>query len=177
MRRGKAERARGGDVDREIGDAAMFYLDFLDALGLDGMDRRILESLAKHGGQPVGVKTVAVMVGETPGIGIEGSRFPAGERPEADPSHSAMRVNLDACINCGLCVRACREVQVNDVIGLAYRGAGSKIVFDLDDPMGASTCVACGECVQACPTGALVEKSLVDAAGVRAVEIERSVDT
>ena len=36
-----------------------------------------------------------------------------------DVSHSAMNVNLDACIECNLCVRACREVQVNDVIGLA----------------------------------------------------------
>jgi len=77
-----------------------------------------------------------------------------------------MRVFLDACINCNLCVRACREVQVNDVIGMAYRGSNSKIVFDMDDPMGASTCVACGECVQACPTGALMETTLVDANGV-----------
>lgn len=76
------------------------------------------------------------------------------ESLEQDSSHSAMRVNLDACIECNLCVRACREVQVNDVIGLAHRGAASKIVFDFDDPMGDSTCVACGECVQACPTGA-----------------------
>jgi formate dehydrogenase major subunit len=66
-----------------------------------------------------------------------------------------MAVNLDACIQCTRCVRACREEQVNDVIGYAFRGAASKIVFDLDDPMGASTCVGCGECVQACPTGAL----------------------
>ena len=66
-----------------------------------------------------------------------------------------MAVNLDACIQCTRCVRACREEQVNDVIGYAFRGAHSKIVFDLDDPMGESTCVACGECVQACPTGAL----------------------
>ena len=66
-----------------------------------------------------------------------------------------MAVNLDACIHCKRCVRACREEQANDVIGYAGRGAGSKIVFDFDDPMGASTCVACGECVQACPTGAL----------------------
>ena len=66
------------------------------------------------------------------------------------------RCNLDACIQCKRCVRACREEQVNDVIGYAFRGGHSKIVFDLDDPMGDSTCVACGECVQACPTGALM---------------------
>ncbi|SDL26879.1 NAD-dependent formate dehydrogenase catalytic subunit /NAD-dependent formate dehydrogenase iron-sulfur protein [Modicisalibacter muralis] len=82
-----------------------------------------------------------------------------------DASHSAMNVNLDACIECNLCVRACREVQVNDVIGLAHRGASSKIVFDFDDPMGESTCVACGECVQACPTGALMPATLIDAEG------------
>ena len=73
-----------------------------------------------------------------------------------------MSVNLDACIHCNLCVRACREVQVNDVIGMAYRGENSKIVFDFDDPMGDSTCVACGECVQACPTGALNSEYKLD---------------
>ena len=83
-------------------------------------------------------------------------RFPAREQPAADVSHPAIAVNLDACIQCTRCVRACREEQVNDVIGLAFRGDQAKIVFDLDDPMGASTCVACGECVQACPTGALM---------------------
>ncbi|WP_072819553.1 formate dehydrogenase subunit alpha [Modicisalibacter ilicicola] len=86
-------------------------------------------------------------------------------RSNHDSSHSAMNVNLDACIECNLCVRACREVQVNDVIGLAHRGASSKIVFDFDDPMGESTCVACGECVQACPTGALMPATLIDAQG------------
>ena len=82
-------------------------------------------------------------------------RFEARAQPTADLSHPAMAVNLDACIQCTRCVRACREVQVNDVIGYAFRGSSSQIVFDLADPMGASTCVACGECVQACPTGAL----------------------
>ena len=89
---------------------------------------------------------------------------PAGRSPEGvgwpqpmeDLSHPAMAVHLDACIQCKRCVRACREEQVNDVIGYAFRGGHSKIVFDLDDPMGSSTCVACGECVQACPTGALM---------------------
>ncbi len=90
-------------------------------------------------------------------------RFPRREAPAPDRSHPAMAVNLDACIQCNLCVRACREVQVNDVIGMAGRGYGEKIVFDFDDPMGASTCVACGECVQACPTGALMPATLVEA--------------
>ncbi len=83
-------------------------------------------------------------------------RFAARHQPNHDLSHPAIAVNLDACIQCGRCVRACREEQVNDVIGYAFRGSHSKIVFDLDDPMGSSTCVACGECVQACPTGALM---------------------
>ena len=86
-----------------------------------------------------------------------------------------MAVNLDACIHCNLCVRACREVQVNDVIGMAGRGHTEKIVFDFDDPMGASTCVACGECVQACPTGALMPATLVDDANVRTQFPDREV--
>ena len=101
-------------------------------------------------------------------VGLQSSRLPARSKarsPATDPSHPAMRVSLDACIQCNLCVRACREIQVNDVIGMANRGNESKIVFDFDQPMGASTCVGCGECVQACPTGALMESALVDDAG------------
>jgi len=112
-------------------------------------------------------------------MGIEPtSRYPSAARPDADYSHAAIAVNLDACINCGLCVRACREVQSNDVIGMAYRGHGAKVVFDFDKGMGESTCVACGECVQACPTGALMEASLVDkATGKRIAYEDKKVDT
>ena len=97
--------------------------------------------------------------------GVSESRFPTldeGHIPLLDDSHVAMRVNLDACISCGLCVRACREVQVNDVIGMAGRGHSAYPVFDMDDPMGESSCVACGECVQACPTGALMPATVLD---------------
>lgn len=87
-------------------------------------------------------------------------------QPAADVSHPAMAVNLDACIQCRRCVTACREEQVNDVIGYARRGSHSEIVFDLGDPMGDSSCVACGECVQACPTGALMPKTQMGAQAV-----------
>jgi formate dehydrogenase major subunit len=110
-------------------------------------------------------------------MGVRASRFPARPPVAPDTSHPAIAVNLDACIHCNLCVRACREVQVNDVIGLAYRGHGAKIVFDFDTDMGESTCVACGECVQACPTGALMEANLLDERGVRTGFEDRSVDT
>ena len=89
-------------------------------------------------------------------IGVGKPRFAARKKVRSDLSHPAIAVNLDACIQCTRCLRACRDEQVNDVIGLAFRGDHAKIVFDMDDPLGASTCVACGECVQACPTGALM---------------------
>ena len=89
-------------------------------------------------------------------LDVSKPRFARRHNPAPDLSHYGIAVNLDSCIQCTRCVRACREEQVNDVIGYAYRGEHSKIVFDLDDPMGGSTCVACGECVQACPTGALM---------------------
>ena len=94
------------------------------------------------------------------------------EAVSADLSHPAMAVNLDACIQCNRCERACRDLQVNDVIGLAHRGAHTQVVFDLADPMGVSSCVACGECVQACPTGALMPKRHIGAQ-----KVDREVDS
>ncbi|TIP26345.1 MAG: formate dehydrogenase subunit alpha [Mesorhizobium sp.] len=117
-------------------------------------------------------------------MGISGSRYSSkfatdDVRPEFDITNPAIAVNLDSCITCGACVRACREVQVNDVIGMAERGNHSLPVFDMHDPMGLSTCVTCGECVQACPTGALYEKSLMDDAGKTRViqDFDKVVDT
>jgi len=105
-------------------------------------------------------------------LGVTKPRYPQRRQPANDLSHPAMSVNLDACIQCGRCVRACREEQVNDVIGYAWRGEHAKIVFDFDDPMGASSCVACGECVQACPTGALAPAN-----GVAMIEPDKKVDS
>ena len=105
-------------------------------------------------------------------MGVGKPRFRSRPQPAEDLSHPAMEVHLDACIQCKRCVRACREEQVNDVIGYAFRAGRSKIVFDFDDPMGTSTCVACGECVQACPTGALTP-----ARGVAKIAPQKTVDS
>ena len=105
-------------------------------------------------------------------LGVAAPRYSQRHEPVPDLSHPAMSVHLDACIQCGRCVRACREEQVNDVIGYAWRGEHAKIVFDFDDPMGVSSCVACGECVQACPTGALAPAN-----GVALVEPDAKVDS
>ncbi len=82
-------------------------------------------------------------------------RFSQPAAPPADRSHPAISVQLDACIQCMRCVRACRDEQVNDVLGVAGWGADTRVSFDADEALGSSSCVACGECVQACPTGAL----------------------
>ena len=105
-------------------------------------------------------------------LGVSEPRFTPRHQPAADLSHPAIAVNLDACIQCTRCLRACRESQVNDVIGLALRGHRAEIVFDIGDPMGESTCVACGECVAACPTGALS-----NASGAHLLEADKKVDS
>ena len=103
---------------------------------------------------------------------LEKPRFESRKQPASDLSHPAIAVNMDACIQCTRCLRACREEQVNDVIGMAFRGNHAEIVFDLGDDMGASSCVACGECVQACPTGALMP-----AQNVGIEKVDKQVDS
>ena len=105
-------------------------------------------------------------------LNVFSPRFEPREPVAPDLSHPAIAVNLDACIQCTRCIRACREEQVNDVIGYALRGKHSEIVFDMGDLMGESTCVACGECVQACPTGALMP-----ARNVGLVKPDKQVDS
>ena len=93
---------------------------------------------------------------------VDGARFP---KPDAssrgvDTSSRVIDVDHRACILCDRCIRACDDVQSNEVLGRTGKGYGARIAFDLDAPMGDSTCVSCGECAAACPTGALVDRAL-----------------
>ena len=93
-------------------------------------------------------------------LNVESSRFGKFKNNlKIDSSHFGMDVDLSACIHCMRCVQACRDVEVHDVIGIASRSTGIKIIFDDDIPMGKSSCVSCGACAQTCPTGAIQFKS------------------
>jgi predicted molibdopterin-dependent oxidoreductase YjgC len=94
--------------------------------------------------------------------GIDCIPFPdgaAGNPRGSDLSSPVIAVDHQACILCDRCIRACDNLQHNDVIGRTGKGYQARIAFDLNNPMGESTCVACGECMAACPTGALTNKS------------------
>src|SRR3989338_6868614 len=105
-------------------------------------------------------------------LGVARGRFPCRQQPGPGVAPRPGGVTLAPCIHSPRSRPPCREEQVNDVIGYAFRGEHAKIVFDFDDAMGASTCVACGECVQACPTGALMP-----ARGAGLVEADNKVDS
>src|SRR6478736_5103405 len=94
------------------------------------------------------------------GVARETTDLPCGSGRGTDTSNPVIAVDHDACILCDRCTRACDDIQGNDVIGRSGKGYTTRIAFDLNDPMGASSCVTCGECVAACPTGALTNKPI-----------------
>ena len=90
---------------------------------------------------------------------VSGDQFPITEtRYPMELANPFIIRDFSRCIQCGRCVQACNEVQVNKAISFGYRGAATKIITAGDRPYANSDCVFCGECVQACPVGALVEK-------------------
>jgi formate dehydrogenase major subunit len=110
------------------------------------------------------------------GLEQDDAQIPRGQGRGEDVSNPVIAVNHDACILCDRCIRACDDVQGNDVIGRVGKGYETRIAFDLDDPMGESSCVTCGECVAACPTGAIINKP-INNVPIRPRDELRQVDT
>jgi formate dehydrogenase major subunit len=79
-------------------------------------------------------------------------RLPQARGRGIDDSNPVIHVNHDACILCDRCVRACDDIQGNDVIGRSGKGYATRIAFDLNDPWASRHACTCGECVAACPT-------------------------
>lgn len=87
---------------------------------------------------------------------------------EVDMTHPRFGMDHNRCILCTRCVRACWHVEGAGTKNVSGRGAGSRIITDLNQPWGESdTCTSCGKCVESCPTGALFNR------GSSAGEMER----
>ena len=66
--------------------------------------------------------------------------------------------DLTKCILCRKCVRACREIKKEGILGIGHRGFDSKVVAGCDKALDASVCESCDICVEACPVGAMTKK-------------------
>lgn len=77
-------------------------------------------------------------------------------------AHPYLGLDLDSCIVCSRCVRACDEVQGTFALTIQGRGFGSVAVPGAMADFNTSDCVSCGACAITCPTGAIFDKGYLD---------------
>jgi len=92
-------------------------------------------------------------------LGIEKPRFDINNPgyPQ-ETSNTMIARDLNKCILCGRCIRACNEIQVNEILDFSNRGSRAKVGPAFDTDYIESECYFCGECVDACPVGAITFK-------------------
>jgi formate dehydrogenase major subunit len=72
-----------------------------------------------------------------------------------DGSHADLVMETGKCIQCGACIRACRDVRKLEVLTFVNRGFEARVLPYFGLPLGQTTCDGCLECVKVCPTGAV----------------------
>jgi formate dehydrogenase major subunit len=88
-------------------------------------------------------------------FGAVGDRYSRLPRPHrSDATHPYLRLDMQRCITCRLCERACADVQGQFVFATLGRGANTHIDWG-QQPFASSDCVSCGACAAVCPTGAI----------------------
>src|SRR3984893_13782751 len=97
---------------------------------------------------------------------VEHQSIPYRTKPyEVDKTNPFYRYDPNQCILCGRCVEACQNLQVNETLSIRWEDSHPRVLWDGGKPIGESSCVSCGHCVTVCPCNALMEKSMLGAAG------------
>ncbi len=63
------------------------------------------------------------------------------------------------CIECGRCIKACRDIQTVEEYGMNHRSIETAVGTACETPMD---CILCGQCSVYCPTAAIMEKDETD---------------
>lgn len=92
-------------------------------------------------------------------VGLRTPRYenPRTHNPPRDDSHPFIKLEMDKCIGCARCVRACDEVQGSFILQMSGRGYDTKVIAGNDTGFEEANCVSCGQCVVECPVAALEE--------------------
>ena len=85
---------------------------------------------------------------------------PPQHHPARDDRHPFIKLEMDKCIGCARCVRACDEVQGSFILQMEGRGYDTRVIAGNDTGMEAADCVSCGQCVVECPVAALSEPGI-----------------
>ena len=100
------------------------------------------------------IREYAVEYGADPG------RFAGVRRDYAvNTEHPDIILEPGKCINCGICVRLCRDAEDLGIFGFADRGFDTRIEPYYEFAASAAGKQLCLDCAEACPTGAIMKRS------------------